>query len=210
MDITPGQLRAARAMLDLSQQQLATLAGMHINALIRWESGQSKPRISTTERMAAVLTKMGLKLLPGEGVARTGSTWSIQTVDGSNFLSDIVSDLLAHIGFKGENLMVSPDEELFWRNDKFSIAKLYAARKKLQFREKIIVPPSNKRFLSPKTIYRVLPASLIGTISWCTYGNHVALINLEAHQSIIIESSNYADTQRRLFNALWGRAKPVK
>jgi predicted transcriptional regulator len=45
--ITPRQIRAARALLGWSQQQLADKAIISINAVTRLEKGEVDPRLST-------------------------------------------------------------------------------------------------------------------------------------------------------------------
>lgn len=54
-----GYLARARRMADLSQRELAGLAGVHQSALARWESGA---RAVTVETLARVLDVVGLRL----------------------------------------------------------------------------------------------------------------------------------------------------
>ena len=210
MELSAAQIRAARALLDWSQHQLADKVGLHINALIRWERGTSRPHFKNNQRMLALFSEMGIEPLPGDGVSRSNAMWKIRTFEGVGFLRDVLEDVIANVGYKGEHLIVSLDEDVFFRNEVATIKKYYASQKKLQFREKIIVPPSNKRFLSNKTIYRLMSEEQLGKISWGTYGNRVVLYNLEARQSLIIESNAYAQTQRRYFETLWSKAKPMR
>jgi predicted transcriptional regulator len=70
--ITPRQIRAARALLDWSQQQLADKAIVSLNALARLEAGKVDPRVSTVMAIQKALAKAGIEFLPsdakGEGV----------------------------------------------------------------------------------------------------------------------------------------------
>lgn len=70
--ITSRQIRAARALLDWSQQQLADKAIVSLNALARLESGKVDPRASTLEAIETALSKAGIEFIPrdakGEGV----------------------------------------------------------------------------------------------------------------------------------------------
>ena len=70
--ITPRQIRAARALLDWSQQALADKAIVSLNALARLERAVVDPRISTVSAVEKALLKAGIELLPegdkGEGV----------------------------------------------------------------------------------------------------------------------------------------------
>lgn len=70
--ITPRQIRAARALLGWSQQELADKAIVSVNALARLESGKVDPRASTLEAIETTLARAGIEFIPsgskGEGV----------------------------------------------------------------------------------------------------------------------------------------------
>lgn len=70
--ITPRQIRAARALLGWSQQQLSDAAIVSLNALIRLERGQVDSRVSTLSAVTRALTKAGVEFIApnekGEGV----------------------------------------------------------------------------------------------------------------------------------------------
>jgi predicted transcriptional regulator len=70
--ITPRQIRAARALLGWSQQQLADKAIVSLNAVTRLEKAKVDSRLSTLVAIEKALTKAGIDFLPagerGEGV----------------------------------------------------------------------------------------------------------------------------------------------
>lgn len=70
--ITPRQIRAARALLGWSQQELADKAIVSLNAVARLEKGAVDSRVSTVSAIQKALTKAGIEFLPsdakGEGV----------------------------------------------------------------------------------------------------------------------------------------------
>ena len=70
--ITPRQIRAARALLSWSQQQLADKAIVSLNAVTRLEAGKVDSRVSTVVAIQKALIKAGIEFLPsdtrGEGV----------------------------------------------------------------------------------------------------------------------------------------------
>jgi len=70
--ITPRQIRAARALLGWSQQQLADRAIVSLNALARLETGNVDSRVSTMMAIQKALAKAGVEFLDadqkGEGV----------------------------------------------------------------------------------------------------------------------------------------------
>jgi predicted transcriptional regulator len=60
--LRPNQCRAARALLDWTQTELATRAGINVLALRRFESGHTDPRASTRDRIEKALTDAGIEL----------------------------------------------------------------------------------------------------------------------------------------------------
>lgn len=71
--ITTRQVRAARALLDWSQHELAEHASLSIAAIKRLELGQGDPRESTVRSVRTALEAGGVEFLPatadtGEGV----------------------------------------------------------------------------------------------------------------------------------------------
>jgi predicted transcriptional regulator len=70
--VTARQIRAARALLGWSQQQLADKAIVSLNAVARLEKGVVDSRISTVLAIQKSLVKAGIEFLDpdvkGEGV----------------------------------------------------------------------------------------------------------------------------------------------
>jgi len=70
--ITACQIRAARALLGWSQQDLADKSVISVNAIRRLETGEVDPRLSTVTAVQKAIVKAGVVLLQngdmGEGV----------------------------------------------------------------------------------------------------------------------------------------------
>lgn len=65
--MTPAQCRAARALLDWSQQQLAEAAGVGVVTVRQFEGGASEPRRSTLAAIHRVLEAAGVLFIPENG-----------------------------------------------------------------------------------------------------------------------------------------------
>jgi len=57
---TPAQLRAARALLGWSREDLAAAAGISVIAIKAFENGDSDPRISTLSALRTAVIKAGV------------------------------------------------------------------------------------------------------------------------------------------------------
>jgi transcriptional regulator with XRE-family HTH domain len=65
--ITPQQIRGARAMLGLTQAELAERAGMSKTGLNNIESGASDPKASTLKAIQSALEAAGVEFIPENG-----------------------------------------------------------------------------------------------------------------------------------------------
>jgi DNA-binding XRE family transcriptional regulator len=71
--ISPAQCRAARALLDWSQEQMADASGLSLMAIRNFESGAVRPRRSTYALILAAMEKQGVVFIDRDdtaGVAR--------------------------------------------------------------------------------------------------------------------------------------------
>jgi len=63
----PAQCRAARALLDWSQQELASAAGVGVVTVRQLEAGAGAPRNATMETLMNTLEAAGVEFLTGNG-----------------------------------------------------------------------------------------------------------------------------------------------
>ena len=72
--VTPGEVRAARALLGWTRQRLADRAVVSLNSVARLEQGVVDPRGSTLSAIRRVFEQEGIEFLSlrgeGEGVRR--------------------------------------------------------------------------------------------------------------------------------------------
>lgn len=78
--ISPGQCRAARGLLNISQRELAEAAEVSLSAIQDFETEARQPRAATLRAIQAALDSAGIELIPlnggGEGVRRKVSQTS--------------------------------------------------------------------------------------------------------------------------------------
>ena len=66
-DIRPEQIRAARALLDWTREDLSAASRITIRTLARIESAQTVPRESTLNALTATLEDAGVEFLAENG-----------------------------------------------------------------------------------------------------------------------------------------------
>ena len=67
VDITADQLRAARAMVNWTREQLADKSGTTTRTLARLEAGETKARSTTATAIRAALEAAGVIFIPSNG-----------------------------------------------------------------------------------------------------------------------------------------------
>jgi len=68
--ISPAQCRAARALLDWSQQDLADKAKVGVLTIHQFEAGKTVPRRATLDVVTRALEAAGVEFTKNEGVQR--------------------------------------------------------------------------------------------------------------------------------------------
>ncbi|MEG3618734.1 helix-turn-helix domain-containing protein [Magnetovibrio sp. PR-2] len=70
--LTPRQIRAARALLDWTQQELAECSSVSISVVKRMETEGHDPRISTVRAIQSALEKQGIVFISSDEIAEEG------------------------------------------------------------------------------------------------------------------------------------------
>ena len=65
MVISGKQIAAARALLGISQNELAVAADVNANTIMRFETGQNVPRPATIRALRTELERRGIEFLNG-------------------------------------------------------------------------------------------------------------------------------------------------
>ncbi|HEX2890100.1 helix-turn-helix transcriptional regulator [Vineibacter terrae] len=72
--ITGAQMRAARALLDIDQRQLAELSGVSLPTIQRMEASEGNVRgvVDTLTKVVAALDRAGIELIGENAISREG------------------------------------------------------------------------------------------------------------------------------------------
>jgi len=65
--MTPTQCKAARALLELEQSELAAISEVARNTIIDFEKGQRTPRSATIEALQSALESAGVEFIAENG-----------------------------------------------------------------------------------------------------------------------------------------------
>jgi transcriptional regulator with XRE-family HTH domain len=209
MLITPDQIRAARALKNWSQADLAQRVDMATPSIGNIEAGKHTPTPQTQNAIIEVFEAAGIEFIDG-GVRHQNHT--VKVLQGYDGFADFRADVLTHAQAGPLDVCVNNvDERQF---DKWGEGKTndnYFAQMKnikdLSFR--ILVHESDTYLsASDYAAYRWLPEDMFGEISFYVYADKTAIISFEddVFSAFIIKHPRVANFYRREFDRLWGKA----
>lgn len=217
--ITPTQMRAARAMLDLSQGEVAKSLGIAANTLSNIESGKTDVPASRLKEMQAFYEGKGVEFTVDEGVKR--STYHIQVYNGVEGFRKFYDDLYDVAKTQGGEFCVNNvSEAIFdkWHGSqerlKEHVDRMAAViRDNPDFRMRIIIQEDDMNFRASKYAqYKWASKDKFSDISFYVYGDKLAILIFEDDDVYITVMPNkrVAEAYRKQFNMAWEMAhEPV-
>lgn len=208
--ITPTQMRAARAMLDVSQGHVAEHLGIAANTLSKIESGQSDVSMSRNAEIQRFYEREGIEFTANDGVTR--KVGGVDTYEGRSGFLDFIMDVYNTVKDGGEIFVNNVDEDDFlkWEGDE---ADAHMARmssiSNLTFH--ILIKEGDTNTVSEYAEYRALPEQNFGGIPLYIYGEKTALIVFGSENVEVFVIKHQAVTQyfKDRFDKVWSKAKEV-
>jgi len=208
--ITPDQIRAARALKNWSQSELANRTGLTAPTIANIELGKQKPSAQTIQRIALAFETANIEFLEGEGVRK--STGYVATYNGregfAQFFDDI--DETAQNIDNGEFLVSNVNERDFvqWENqDLINRHTKIIDNSNIKYR---ILTLQGDDYFPAKSYaeYRWVPKEQFYSVPFYVYGTKVAIIGFEENDVnvFVIKHPYIAQLCRRQFNEMWEHA----
>jgi transcriptional regulator with XRE-family HTH domain len=203
---TIDQIRAARALLNWSQTDLADRAGLSQTGIARIESGVNMPNSSTLDKIAAAFDDAGIEFIADRGVEKRRS--DIHIFKGRQGFIDFSWDVYNTVRVQGGEIVVNNvDERKFaqWKGEENK--KYHEAMRSLgNIHFKILIQEGDDFFLaSGYAAYRWTPKEKFGSIPFYVYGDKVAIIIFEPDDVVIfvIDSEQLSNYFRLQFKEFW-------
>ena len=201
--ITPGQIRAARALIGWSQAELAHRAQVTQVTIANVETQKTQASRQTIEKIEAALESQGVEFI-GNGVRHRDHYLNHYVGDDAyiRLLDDVYFTLKEN---KGEVLFMGVDE----RKNHPGVADCVRRMKASGIRLRLLIEEGNDYILGDLNDYRQIPSEYFSNGVTLTYGNKYAIGVVLADESRVhvVSNSLVADAQRRIFQFLWDRAK---
>lgn len=207
--ITFLQIKAARAMLDWNQDDLAKMSGLGKKTIVAIEQGNVNARHDTILAIQNTFEKHGIEFLPGNGVRPRDEIVKVFEGDqAEELLLNDIYETMREVGggeilIYGLSEMDPVKEKAAYELSKAQIQRLMRAN----VTERILGKEGDTNFVAPWNWYRWLPAQGFAAVPLFIYGDKIALsTDVKPFKTIIIQNRLFADTCRHLFNFSWDRA----
>ena len=206
--ITPTQMRAARAMLDVSQGHVADHLGIAANTLSKIESGQSDVSVSRNTDIQKFYEREGIAFTENDGVK-----WSREEItiyDGHDEFFKFVDDVYETVKVSGGELCLFNSKPGNWvkilGQEKYDMH----AKRMHDLGDKITVKITSRKgdtnFISKSFAeHRWVPEELFNNKSFYVYGDKIAFMNYGEDDSrvLVLTHEEFAKGFRILFNIAW-------
>lgn len=203
------QIKAARALLGWTQNDLAREAGLSLPAINNIERNLASPRKETLQAIENALVLGGVDFIAQSGVQLRPLELSIQTIEGPDWLNKYDEIIISEMkGPDDEIVQFSCDEQQWMVHGSTTNHHYFIHRDKVQFKERIVVPKSQSFVTNLRSVYRCHHDDLFGQTNWQVFGPYVSHIVWMQQKIVLIRSTALAETQRAMFEELWKGAKP--
>lgn len=204
--IHAGQIKAARAMLDWSQEDLAQIAGLSITTIRNLEMGYV-PRGATTQVIRQAIENAGLEFIEPEGVRRRRN--DVQIYQGSNSCDVFFEDMLNTVRDKGDEVLcVIKSQDMLARSCGAANVEQLKQLGEITTVKCLLSEAPNSSHVIPSFEFRITQYSS-GLVSYYVYGDKYAVVLAEgngAFRFIVFQSLSLSQSYRREFLVLWDKA----
>lgn len=209
--ISPSQCRAARAILDISRQQLAELSSVSAPVIGNFETGTVEPRIQSVAQLRLALEAAGIEFIDGDGVRERRA--HIRTYEGKNIHRQLLDEIYQDLKDAGGEILIKGLDESRWsRGDDQAFLKFHFDRLlEAKISERLLVSEEHDMVIVYKHWYRKIPAKYFTNQTVWIFKNKIGVVSWgDIEKLIIIESPELYIAEVRLFNCIWDNvAKPL-
>lgn len=206
--ITPAQCRAARALLNWSQPELAARCAIHVQTISNFEKESSTPSKTTLEKITNIFESVEIIFLSEDGVKRAKQ--QIKSYRGQIGFINFVGDVYETVKNGGDVFVSNVDENNFikWEGEE---AQKHMNRmqtiKNLNFQ--ILIKEGDRNLVATKYArYKWLPEKNFEDISLYIYGSKTAFISFTRDNAdvFVIEHLPITNYFKDRFKNLWDAA----
>lgn len=204
--ITIEQCRAARGLLDWTQQDLAQASGLSKTAINNFEKGHSDIKYESLKALRLAFEGADIEFIGEDGIRRKSETMRI--LKGPDAARNLLDDVYETLKAAGGEILMSHVGNKRPGNSSKQFAKQLLRIKNSWMKERIICSEDFMKELAPLNINcRCLPDdSLQSGLMTAIYGTKVGIEFWGGSMIAIIESAEACAAERERFEILWHSA----
>lgn len=209
------QIRAARALLDMSQDELAEAAGLTPQAIRKIENGDVQPREGTIADITRVFYENRLEFTDNQGVRFIPE--DVEVLSGDEGFSRFTNLIFTHLQMMGGIVRHIGIEENYFEKCNSAVAENHRKRMGplVQSRKDIFVRAvlneGDRNFISTDYAeYRWYPKDAPPPVPYYIFGDSVCIFALNADPApkiILISSPAIAAAYTAQFDQIWNITK---
>jgi transcriptional regulator with XRE-family HTH domain len=205
------QIKAARALLDWTQEDLAKAAGLSKPMINTLERRLANPKVDTLNSIQKALESAGIEFTEGPGIKLQSMVLKTQVFEGSDAVVRLLNDIVDTLKGTGQKVMISGvDERIYREIGGPRVVDGIKQRFKHGIRAMILSCEGDTDFLDPIEDYRWMKKEYFSTTPFYVYDNKYAIILWGPPQKVVlIENNEIAECYRKQFLAHWAVAKPA-
>jgi transcriptional regulator with XRE-family HTH domain len=210
MRLTGPQIAAGIALAGMTQEGLASEAGIGRSTLYKIISGTAAYREDTIRKICGILETRGIEFLPAEGVRKKEQT--VTTYTGDTCLQDLLVDVYKTLQEKGGELLIAHlDEGQAVKSlNKDFLNDQIKKRKQANITCRLLVREDDPNLIPPYDTYRAIPDESFSPYPFYIYGPKLALLSWQpSPRVIIIDDKRFAESARKLFDIAWTTGKKI-
>lgn len=200
--ITASQIRAARALLDWSQSELAERAKLTQATIANIEVEKHQPSKTTITALEHTFQSVGIEFL-ANGVRQVRG---ITQFVGNDAILRLFENVYFTLRGSSEELLISGADE---RQNRPGVEAAVTKIREAGIKMRVLVDEENHYLLGPLDEYRCVPAKYFLNNPTIIYGDRVALplfSNGADHIQVILNAS-LAAAERNMFNFVWDHCR---
>lgn len=201
----PSQFRAARALLNLKQQEVSSATGVGVMVISDFENERTHPKASSVDALRRFYEGYGVEFSIDGGLRIIQN--SIQIFDGPDCYMKFIAEAHAYLArTKGEILFSGADD----RRSPSEIIQKFRTMRADGISMRSLIRPADDYILGNPSEYRWMPEGLFveGDVK-AIFADRVAWLVtwLENSRVIMIKDPMIAQEATRMFEYLWARAE---
>jgi transcriptional regulator with XRE-family HTH domain len=210
--VTTQQIKAARALLNWKQSDLADISGVSLPAIAKIELGQGNPRQKTILALQQAFETCGIEFLGDHGVNQKQEKFLIDVYHDKEGVYRMWCDIenVFADGKGGEVLLSSLDERLFLKFFSKEMGLVLQRRAALNIVTRGLISETDDFLVMPVEWYRSVPKVLFTQVPYFIYGDRMGILDLsKSPRLILIQNKHLTDAFRQQFEYNWSVGKKV-